>query len=228
MDILQSSRSSVHITSYHVPYLSQIASYGALEVTQHTIHRMPVENITSGKGYAEERRYGPMVSKHAIAIPGHPLHHPSMTGQDQLRLLPPTPSSAHSISSYAQQNNVAMMAVYPKPLENTPSNHTMSPLGSENLSPPAAQSAPSRHVPYDITYDTPSQVLRDKKNTFLGGYDFCFDYIFKTNFSGNKKIWGALPRMPPVVTGLPRAQTRLTRGRVRRPEVLQKSRFYCF
>jgi len=27
-------------------------------------------------------------------------------------------------------------------------------------------------------------------NTFLEGHDFCFYYIFKTKFSGNKKIWG--------------------------------------
>jgi len=28
------------------------------------------------------------------------------------------------------------------------------------------------------------------QNTFLGGHEFCFYYIFETNFSGNKKIWG--------------------------------------
>jgi len=27
-------------------------------------------------------------------------------------------------------------------------------------------------------------------NAFLGGHDFCFHYIFKTNFSGHNKIWG--------------------------------------
>jgi len=35
-----------------------------------------------------------------------------------------------------------------------------------------------------------SQVLRfGGENTFLEGHDFCF-YIFKTNFSANKKMWG--------------------------------------
>jgi len=42
-------------------------------------------------------------------------------------------------------------------------------------------------------------------NTFLGGQDFCFYYIFKTNFSGRNKIWeghkinfgGHCPRMSP-------------------------------
>ena len=41
-------------------------------------------------------------------------------------------------------------------------------------------------------------------NTFLGGQDFCFYYMFKTNFSERNKIWGAqkkfgvhCPRMPP-------------------------------
>jgi len=41
-------------------------------------------------------------------------------------------------------------------------------------------------------------------NTFLGGHDFCFYYMFKTNFSGRNKIWGEqkkfrgeLPPMPP-------------------------------
>jgi len=29
------------------------------------------------------------------------------------------------------------------------------------------------------------------QNTFLGGHDFCFYYIFKTNFSENKKFGGA-------------------------------------
>jgi len=49
------------------------------------------------------------------------------------------------------------------------------------------------------------------QNTFLGGERFCFYYIFKTNFSGSKKIWGeqkkfrgALPpnATPRVATGL--------------------------
>ena len=41
-------------------------------------------------------------------------------------------------------------------------------------------------------------------NTFLGGHDFCFYYMFKTNFSGRNKIWGEQrnlgghgPRIPP-------------------------------
>jgi len=28
-------------------------------------------------------------------------------------------------------------------------------------------------------------------NTFLGGQDFCYYYMFKTNFSGRNKTWGA-------------------------------------
>jgi len=48
------------------------------------------------------------------------------------------------------------------------------------------------------------------QNTFLGGHDFCFYYIFKTNFSGNKKIWGVTkeilggttPECSPVAMGL--------------------------
>ena len=47
------------------------------------------------------------------------------------------------------------------------------------------------------------------QNTFLGVHDFCY-YIFKTNFSGNKKPWGTQkkfegalpPNAPPVATGL--------------------------
>ena len=43
----------------------------------------------------------------------------------------------------------------------------------------------------------------ERQNTFLGGHDFCFYHILKTNFSGSKKmwggtkeIWGHCPRMP--------------------------------
>jgi len=40
-------------------------------------------------------------------------------------------------------------------------------------------------------------------NTFLGGQDFCFYYVLKTNFSGRNKIWGGTaPEFPPVATGL--------------------------
>jgi len=28
------------------------------------------------------------------------------------------------------------------------------------------------------------------QNTFLGGQDFCFYYMFKTNFAGHNTIWG--------------------------------------
>ena len=38
--------------------------------------------------------------------------------------------------------------------------------------------------------------------TFLGGQDFCFYYMFETNFSGRDKIWGGTaPEFPPVSTG---------------------------
>jgi len=47
------------------------------------------------------------------------------------------------------------------------------------------------------------------KNTFFGGQGFCSYYMFKTTFSGQKKMWGGTkkigghcPRMPPVATGL--------------------------
>jgi len=55
-----------------------------------------------------------------------------------------------------------------------------------------------------------SQVLsfRGAKCIFRG-HDFCFYYIFKTNFSGNTKIWGAqkkfgghCPECSPVATDL--------------------------
>jgi len=43
----------------------------------------------------------------------------------------------------------------------------------------------------------------------LGGQDFCFYYMLKTNFLGatkygeaQKKFGGHCPRMPPVATGL--------------------------
>ena len=47
-------------------------------------------------------------------------------------------------------------------------------------------------------------------NTFLGEQDFCFYYMFKTNFSGRNKIWGGhkrnlggiTPEYPPVATSL--------------------------
>jgi len=29
-----------------------------------------------------------------------------------------------------------------------------------------------------------------EENTFLGGQDFCFYYMYKTNFSGRNNIWG--------------------------------------
>jgi len=48
------------------------------------------------------------------------------------------------------------------------------------------------------------------QNTFLGGQDFGFYYMFKTIFSGRNKIWGAQNKFggncsrmpPPVATGL--------------------------
>jgi len=41
------------------------------------------------------------------------------------------------------------------------------------------------------------------QNTFLEGHDFRFYYIFTTNFSGNRKIYGGTaPECPPVATGL--------------------------
>jgi len=49
-------------------------------------------------------------------------------------------------------------------------------------------------------------------NTFLLGQDFSFYYVFKTKFSGQKKILGAqkigehCPRMPPLATSLPAKQ----------------------
>jgi len=37
-----------------------------------------------------------------------------------------------------------------------------------------------------------SQVLRFEGAKYIfRGHDFCFYYIFKTNVSGNKKIWGS-------------------------------------
>jgi len=51
----------------------------------------------------------------------------------------------------------------------------------------------------------------ERRNTFLGGHEFCFYYIFERNFSGNKKIFGGTkeiwgctaPECPsPVATGL--------------------------
>jgi len=41
------------------------------------------------------------------------------------------------------------------------------------------------------------------QNIFLGGQDFCFYYMFETNFPehnticGHKNIWGALPKNAP-------------------------------
>jgi len=47
---------------------------------------------------------------------------------------------------------------------------------------------------YELCRRASSPVARfwglEGQNTFLGGHDFCFYDIFKTNFSGNKKIWG--------------------------------------
>jgi len=47
------------------------------------------------------------------------------------------------------------------------------------------------------------------QNTFLGGQDFSFHYMFKTNFSGHNKVWGTqkiwedtAPECNPVATGL--------------------------
>ena len=48
------------------------------------------------------------------------------------------------------------------------------------------------------------------QNTFLEGHDFCFYYIFKRKFSGNKKIWGdAAPECNPWL----RAWSRLNQAR---------------
>jgi len=46
-----------------------------------------------------------------------------------------------------------------------------------------------------------------EQNTFLGGQDFCFYYMFKTNFSGRNNIWGGTKEIwgnapLPVATGL--------------------------
>jgi len=57
-------------------------------------------------------------------------------------------------------------------------------------------------------HQTPRPVARFQDlvghNTFLGGQDFCFYYMFETNFSGRnqiwadtKEIWGALPSNAP-------------------------------
>jgi len=44
----------------------------------------------------------------------------------------------------------------------------------------------------------PGQVSRfGGHNTFLEGQDFGFYSMFKTNFSGRNKIWGALPPNAP-------------------------------
>jgi len=55
-------------------------------------------------------------------------------------------------------------------------------------------------------------VQKEQKSTYLTGFeDFCFYYMFKTNFSGRNKIWGGTkeilvelpPNAPPLATGLP-------------------------
>jgi len=46
------------------------------------------------------------------------------------------------------------------------------------------------------------------QNTFLGGQDFCFYYMYKTNLSGHNKVWetnnfgDTVPECTPVATGL--------------------------
>ena len=47
------------------------------------------------------------------------------------------------------------------------------------------------------------------KNAFLGGRDFCFYYIFKTNFYGNKKICVGLS---PNATPWPKSQPGEAKG----------------
>jgi len=53
---------------------------------------------------------------------------------------------------------------------------------------------------------------RGEKCTFLVMKDSCFDYMFKTKFSGRNKTWGALsPHDPPEATGLDRGSGFLLR-----------------
>ena len=41
------------------------------------------------------------------------------------------------------------------------------------------------------------------KNTFFGGQGFCFYYMFKTTFSGQKKMWGGTKKLGGIVPECP-------------------------
>ena len=65
-------------------------------------------------------------------------------------------------------------------------------------------------------------------NTFLGRLDFCFYYMFRTNFSGRNKIWGAQKKfrgtLPPTATGLGGKSAEICFF----PLEIKKTTFFCW